>query len=109
LEFVVRPVDIEDTTIARIGERHHGDLDDLIFGRIKSRRFQIEKDSEFCVAAVRLMVSRWRLKAAEYAIIASLFQFPGDFIVVINWVCSQDAAGTSRDRLSDPHHDRALA
>ena len=64
LKLVVRLVDIENTAITGIGERHHGDLDDLIVGRIKPRRFQVEKDREFGVAAVGFVVSRWCLKAA---------------------------------------------
>ena len=72
MEFVVRLVQIENTAITGVREWHHGDFDDLVFGRIKPCRFQVEKDREFCVPAVGLVVSRWRLKAAEYAIVAGL-------------------------------------
>jgi hypothetical protein len=101
-------VHIEDTSVTGIGEWHHGDLNDLVFGRIKPRRFQVEKDSEFCVAAVRLIVSRWRLKAAENTIVACLFEPTGDFFVLTNWSCSPGAAGMGRGTFSDSHHGQAL-
>jgi len=95
LKFVECLVHIEYAAITRIRERNHSDLDDFVFGRIKPRRFQVKKDCEFYVAAVRFMVTRWRLKAAEHAIVVGLFQLGRDFLMITDWTWSPGAAGTN--------------